>query len=143
MRAAGGSLFAMLILSHLRARRCLDAADAEGLLAGRGSPPRLRPAGGPWHACRRSPPGPAATRSLLARLLLRRSPGSSARSGPAEPPGESSTAVPCDVAAGGTAARVSVVSPPLPQLSPSGSAYSPRTMLSRLQLSQESVAAAR
>src|SRR5258708_18534628 len=30
MRAADGSPFAMLILSHLRARRCLDAAGAEG-----------------------------------------------------------------------------------------------------------------
>ena|ERR1700730_5712186 len=44
MRAAGGSLFAMLILSHLRARRCLDAAGAEGLLAGRGVPAQA-PAG--------------------------------------------------------------------------------------------------
>jgi hypothetical protein len=142
MRAAGGSLFAMLILSHLRARRCLDAAGAEGLLAGRGVPAQA-PAG--RQALPRLPEiaaGPGSERELAreaaaAAFVQVVSPVRSRRTARRVLEGGAR-----DVAAGGTAVRVSVVSRPLRKMSPSGSAYSPRTMLSRVQLSQESGAAA-
>jgi hypothetical protein len=114
MRAAGGSPSVMLFLSRLRARRSLDAASAERLLAGRGVPPGapagqyalarlLEIAAGPGSEQELAGEVAAAavfvqvTSQVRSRMVVRRV----------------LVAAACALAVGGTVGYASVVSPPL------------------------------